>query len=57
MTDERSPLPEPEPSTPAEPRTGGDSTTPSPVKLALGLLVLFLALLALWVLWPLINGG
>ncbi len=52
-----SPLPKPEPSTPDEPRTGGDSTTMTPVKVALGLLVVFLILLALWVLWPLVSGA
>ena len=57
MDDQRSPLPEPEPSTPDQPRTGGDSTTPAPIKVALGVLVVFFILLALWVIWPLINGA
>jgi hypothetical protein len=57
MADQRSPLPEPEPSTPDQPRTGGDSTTPAPVKFALLLLLAFFVLLGLWITWPLISGG
>ena len=53
---EPSPLPDPTPSTPERPRTGGDSASRLPVQLALGLLVLFFVLLALWVAWPLISG-
>ena len=54
---EPSPLPDPTPSTPERPRTGGDSTTPAPIKLALGLLLIFVVLLVVWVAWPLISGG
>lgn len=62
MADDRyardeSPLPDPEPSTADEPRTGGDSATLTPVKIALGLLIVFLILLALFVIWPLISGA
>jgi hypothetical protein len=62
MTDERyapdpeSPLPDPEPPTEREPRTGGDSATMAPVKIALALLVVFVVLLAVWALWPLVSG-
>lgn len=37
-------------------RTGGEVTGPAPIQIALALLVFFLALLALWVIWPLISG-
>jgi hypothetical protein len=37
-------------------RTEGEVTGMAPVQIALGLLVLFLALLGLWVIWPLITG-
>ena len=52
-----SPLPEPELSTADEPRTGGISATPAPVRVALALLVFFFALLGLWLIWPLITGS
>jgi hypothetical protein len=55
--DPDSPLPDPEPPTREEPRTGGDSATMTPVKVALGLLVVFMVLLVLFIAWPLISGA
>jgi hypothetical protein len=40
-----------------EPRTGGEVSGLAPVQIALALLVVFLALLVLWVIWPMISGG
>ncbi len=41
---------------PQEPRTGGEVSRLAPVQIALALLVIFLALLGLWLIWPLITG-
>jgi hypothetical protein len=43
-------------SEPHAPRTGGKVAGLAPVQIALGLLVLFLGLLALWAIWPLLGS-
>jgi hypothetical protein len=56
MTDAHEPGPTRDPVENA-PRTEGEVTRPPAIQVALVILIVFLALLALGVLWPLLNGG